>query len=175
MVVAHIELVLRQAGEQDTWADDASWISSTWEVVGPWLLAALVAAVLVRALARRQRYHAVDVLTESDQEQVHGALRAAERRTVGEIVPVVVERSDHHPGASWLAALTLLLLGSALLMGLLPWGQPLPLLLCQFGLGALGWGMAALLPPVRRLFVLESRATEVAEEQAVQEFFGLGG
>ena len=118
MVVAHIEPVLRQAGEQDTWSDHASWISSTWEVVGPWLLAALVVAVLVRALARRQRYHAVDVLTESDQEQVHGALRAAERRTVGEIVPVVVERSDRHPGACWLAALALLLLGSALLTGL---------------------------------------------------------
>ena len=105
---------------------------------------------------------------------MHQALRAAEEKTVGEIVPVVVERSDPHPAAEWLAALGFLLVGSALLVPHLPWGQPLLLLGSQVVLGALGFGLARAVPDFKRMFVRETRASEVAEEQGFQEFFGNG-
>lgn len=141
---------------------------------GPWLLGAIALVLLVRALLHHKRYRAVAVLDDKAQSAVHAALIAAEAHTIGEIVPVVVERSDRHPGADWLSALTLLLLGSALLEGVLPWHAPHWLILCQLGLGAVGFALSRALPAWKRMFVSESRATEMAAEQATQEFFRLG-
>ncbi len=67
-----------------------------------------------------------------------------------------------------------MLIGSALLEGVLPWTHPAWLLACQLGLGAVGYGLARWLPDIQRLFVSPARATEVAEEQAFQEFFRQG-
>lgn len=140
------------------------------------VLLAIVLWTLVLGFLRRHRYRAVDVLGEADLERVHAEVRDVESRTSGEILPVVVERSDRHPGAAFLAALCTLLLGSALGMRWLPWETPLLLLLCQLGLGAVGWGLATWLPDWKQRFVSPSRKSEVCEEQALQEFarFELG-
>ena len=53
----------------------------------------------------------------------------------------------------------------------LPWGRPALLLPTQLALGALGFGLARLLPDFKRLFIFEARATAVAQEQAFQEFY----
>jgi len=148
-----------------------------WHMVGlvaPLLFAALLLVLLVRAASRRRRYSATAALDEQDQRAVHDAIAAAERRTVGEILPVVVERSDPHPGAGWLAAVAFTLVGSAMLAALLPWSRPALVLLTQFALGAVGFGLARWLPDFKRLFIFEDRATAVAEEQAFQEFFANG-
>ena len=140
---------------------------------GPWLLLAALAAALLHAALRNRRYRALGVLSENDQARVHEALRAAEKRTVGEVVPVVVERSDAHPSGEWVAALGFLLLGSALLAPHLYRLGPGLFLLAQLALGALGFALARALPGFKRLFVSERRATEAAEEQAFQEFHRL--
>jgi putative membrane protein len=156
---------------QGTWLEP--W-AATIEFVGPLLLAALVVLALLRAWMRQRRYVARSVVDEESQVAVTAALAAAERRTEGEIVPVVLERSDRHPEACWLAALVMLLVGSALLVSWLPWEQPLEVIALQALAGAVGWLLARLLPDLRRTFVSEARATEVAEEQAVQEFHRAG-
>lgn len=161
---------------QDTWsaahAAEPAW--HRWlGLVGPWVLAGAVAALVLRALLQHRRYRALGVLSEADLELVHAALRAAESKTVGEIVPVVVERSDRHPDARWFAALMLVLVGSAVLEPHLAWSNPPLVLAEQIALGALGYALAAWLPGFARVFVREKRATEVAEEQATQEFLGL--
>ncbi len=160
------------------WESAGHSISTAWvELVGRFgALALLFAflALIARAFVRRQRYRAADVLTETDLQRIHAELTAAEERTVGEIVPVVLERSDRHPAALWLAAVAFVLLGSALLATWLPWERPALLLLCQIALGALGYGTAHWLPDFQRLFVREARATEMAEEQAFQEFYRHG-
>jgi len=153
--------------KQGSWSPP--WVDAALRF-GPLLLAALVAVLVVRALLRRRRYDARALLDKEARRAVVEALVAAEKRTEGEIVPVVLERSDRHPQACWLAALSSLLIGSALLMSWLPWQQPLLLLACQVAAGAVGWLLAWWLPDLRRLFIGEARATEVAEEQAVQEF-----
>ena len=140
----------------------------------PTLFVALLAFFVLRALIRRGRYRAVTVLDDDDHRAVHQALGEAERKTVGEILPVVVERSDPHPGAEWLAALSFVILGSSALLAWMPWRNPLAVLGAQVVLGALGFGLARWLPDLKRLFVFENRATEVAEEQAFQEFYANG-
>jgi len=149
----------------------------------PWTLAGqigaavflvLLAWMVLRAFLHRSRYRAVGVLSPADTEAVHAALVEAERRTVGEVLPVVIERADPHPGAEWLAALSFLLVGSSLLIAWLPWSHPAWLLLAQLAIGALGFGLARALPGLKRLFIAEERATAVAEEQALQEFYRNG-
>jgi putative membrane protein len=140
----------------------------------PLIFVALFAIFVLRAFARQGRYRAVRALADEDHRAVHEALAEAERKTVGEILPVVVERSDPHPGAEWLAALSFLIVGSSALLAWMPWQNPLAVLVAQVGLGAAGFGLARLLPGFKRLFILENRATAVAEEQAFQEFYANG-
>jgi len=140
----------------------------------PMLFVALLAVLVLRGLVRQGRYRAVTVLGDDDHRAVHQALAEAERKTVGEILPVVVERSDPHPGADWLAALSFVILGSSALLAWMPWRNPLAVLGAQVVLGALGYGLARWLPDFKRLFVFENRATDVAEEQAFQEFYANG-
>ena len=102
--------------------DQAS--SELWQIaglVGAAVFAALLSFLIVRAVLRHGRYRVVGSFTEADQNAVREAVVEAEKETVGEILPVVVERSDPHPGADWLAALSCLLVGSSLLVGWLPW------------------------------------------------------
>jgi putative membrane protein len=145
-----------------------------WQVVGivgPLIFGGLLLFFVLRAIVRGGRYRAVTTFTDDDRTAVHRAVAEAERKTVGEILPVVVERSDPHPGADWLAALCFVLIGSSLLGPWLPWNRPVFLLLAQLALGGVGFGLARLLPDFKRLFILDSRATAVAEEQAFQEFY----
>ncbi len=138
--------------------------------LGALALAVLFAALLARAFVRRRRYRAEGVLGEADLARVHAELVAVEKETTGEVLPVVLERSDGHPGAIWLAGLAFVLAGSALLAGWLPWEKPALVLLCQLALGALGCATARLLPDFQRLFIADAREREMAEEQAFQEF-----
>lgn len=156
------------------WSGGGHALSGVWlERLGDFVLATLLvgyAWLVVRALLRRRWYRAAGVLSADDLAAVHAALAAAERRTVGEILPVVLERSDRHPGAAWLAALTCMLIGTVGLAPWLAWNQPAFVLATQLALGALGYASARLLPDFLRAFVSEARAQEMVEEQAVQEF-----
>ncbi len=160
------------------WGSVGHSIQSVWfEFVGHWGLLfflALFLLALVRAALRQHRYRAVGVLDQDDIEALRDEIVAAEKRTVGEILPVILERSDPHPGALWRSAVFVLFLGSALLASWLPWDQPLWVLTIQFLLGTAGYLLALALPDYKRLFIREARATEVACEQALQEFFQAG-
>jgi len=135
----------------------------------------LISMLLVaRALARGGRYRAVRALGPEARAALSRGIADAERRSAGEIAVVVLERSDPHPGAGWIAGAASLAAGTALLFGVLPWHRPPLLLLAQAGLFLLGFLLARLLPDFRRLFVSEGRASAVAREQAVQEFFAAG-
>jgi putative membrane protein len=157
------------AGEQ---ISGGLWHSVT--TIAPWIFAALLAVFVLRALIRQRRYSAVGTFDEEDRRVVREAIARAEKKTVGEILPVVVERSDPHPGANWMAALCFVLIGSAFVAPWLPWNQPVLVLLSQLGIGAVGFGLAALLPGFKRLFIFPNRATAVAREQAFQEFYANG-
>jgi len=165
---------MREPNALQSWEAAGHALSSSWPgLVGELVLALLLvaaAALLVRAFLRRRRYRASGALGEEDLRAIHAALVAAERRTVGEILPVVLERSDPYPEAHWLATLTTPLIGAVGLALWLPREEPALLLSCLLGLGALGYAGARFLPDVQRFFLRESRARKVVEEQAFQEF-----
>jgi putative membrane protein len=157
-------------GAQEAWDAESHPLLNYVATYGPWILGAATVLVVLRALVRTHRYRSASVLGAEAQAAVNEAIRAAESRTLGEIVPVVLERSDDHAAARWRCALFAVLVGSALLESFLPWSEPEKLLACQLALGALGYALARLLPDLERIFVSEAHATEVAEEQAIQEF-----
>jgi len=159
---------------QSDWAADHADPDAIIQLVswvGAGLLGLLVTWFVVRAVLARSRYAALRVLDGSAKQSIEEAVRRAEAKTVGEIVVVVLERSDRHPGANWLCALVFLLAGSSLLAGFLPWDRPELLLGCQLALGGLGYWLARRLPGLQRVFISEARATEMAGEQALQEFY----
>lgn len=165
---------LVQAGASDGWTEERNPLLHHAARYGPWLLGALLAFVIARALLRHRRYVALSVFAESDRAQVRDALKQAELHTSGEIVPVVVERSDAHPQSTFAWFLIASACGSVLLEPFLSWRDPHWLILEQLALGAFGWLLALLLPDLRRMLVSEARAQEMAEEQAFQEFYRQG-
>jgi len=172
-----LSLLWISASEQD-WSGGTGQTPSSLlhnlGIAGASIVGLLFVFAVLRALSRNSRYRAIDTLSDADIEQIHHALRDAEAKTVGEILPVVVERSDPHPGAPWVAALVTLLSGSVLLAAYMPWDSPGWLMACQLGLGILGFAAAWLLPDLRHLFITEDRASKVASEQAFQEFYANG-
>ena len=177
-ILASVSAKVLVPGPAEDWDAVGHTIRDAWlEIVGrfgAWALALIFLTLLVRAFLRRHRYRAVDVLDTDDLAAVQAALTETESKTVGEILPVVVERSDRHPAAHWIAALVTVLLTSSLLTTRLPWDRPELLMLCQLAFGAFGYLASLLLPDFQRAFVRERRATEMAEEQAFQEFYGYG-
>jgi len=153
------------AGRQ--WVEDLG-------LFGASVLVLVLLLLVLRAWLSRRAFRAVETLGPEDARLVEEEIAAAEKRTVGEIAVVVVERSDAHPAASWISALLTLVLGTVLLAPWLPWDVPAELLAAQLLLGALGYGLARALPGYKRVFVREGRATEMAEEQAFQEFYRHG-
>ena len=148
-------------------------ISQSWTSFGSrfgvWIFGALVAFVLLRGLLRAKRYQAAQALTEGDQDALRERVQAAESRTAGEIVVVVVGASDDHPDAAWKGAAAMLFVGTLLLGGFSNTVGSLGFVAVQLGLAGLGFLLAKNLADFRRCFVGEARATEVCEEQAIQE------
>ncbi|ANM30364.1 hypothetical protein ABI59_13465 [Acidobacteria bacterium Mor1] len=143
-------------------------------ILGPVLFAILAGVVLLLSLVRRERYRVVGVFGDADREAVRTALVEAEKRTVAEILPVVVERSDPHPAARWLAGVLTAVVFSMCFAAWLPWEWPAVVFAGQFLAGAAGYLLAGTLPYFQRLFIGEKRATAVVEEQAFQEFYRNG-
>jgi len=162
---------------QGEWTPEHSvpsdWVA-TLGLAGAGLFAAGFLFLLLRALAQRARYRATQALGAAERAELAAEIARAEEKTIGEIVVVVLERSDRHPAAEWLAGALALVVGSVLLAGWLPWDRPALFFACQLALGAAGFLAARTVPGFKRVFVSEDRADEVAGEQAVQEFHAHG-
>jgi len=109
-------------------------------------------------------------LTQSDLDKISQAVREAEKRTTGEIVPMIVAQSDDYPGARWrLATVTALLFGFLAYFFLdnfnpawILWAQ-IPGLYIGYWLGSFG--------VVLRPFLVSSKIDEEVRQRAVQAFF----
>ncbi|MCS4192834.1 putative membrane protein [Salinibacter ruber] len=114
-----------------------------------------------------------------DQDRIRDAVGRAEERTAGEIVPVVVPRSDDYEVAVWrgVGAATLVVLTGVLLtlqfydgwgLGWLfaPWGVALSVLVA----GTVGGVLARYVYPLQRLLVGSDRLDEIVHRRAMQAF-----
>ncbi|MBL8769487.1 MAG: hypothetical protein JNL94_19095 [Planctomycetes bacterium] len=164
-------LVLAQA---PNWDAPAHGPATPWWllycVICRGIVLTILGFLLLRALVRQRQYDALGQLRASDIDELTDVVRAAERRTSGEIVVVVLERSDRFPGANWLAGFVFFVAGSVTAMPWMPWHDPVMTLATQIAMFGLGFASTALLSDFKRFFVSASRATEMAQEQAMQEF-----
>lgn len=169
--------LLAQASPAHDWQAVGHGLEHAWIDLagrfGSWLLLALIASLLLRAWWRRHLYRAVKVLGMAERERLERDLAVAETRTSGEIVTVIVERSDSHPQAHLAAALIAIALFTALLPGAIPITHPILLLGLQFLFACAGYLLSRTLHDVQRLLITDARATQMAEEQAMQEFHRL--
>lgn len=114
-----------------------------------------------------------------DEDRIRDAVRRAEERTAGEIVPVVVPRSASYEVATWrgvafavLIALTVILLvlrfyeGWGLGWLFTPWG----VVLAALGAGLAGALLATYVPPVQRLLAGSDLLDETVHRRAMQSF-----
>jgi putative membrane protein len=114
-----------------------------------------------------------------DENQIQEAVQRAEKRTAGEIVPVVVPRSADYEVATWRGAggAVLITLAAALLtlqfydgwgLGWLytPWGVVLAALVAGTG----GAALTAYVPPLQRLLAGNDLLDETAHRRALQSF-----
>jgi putative membrane protein len=136
--------------------------------------ASILLLLVVRAVLLRKRYRAVGALTSGEEAAIRSRIGEVEKTTAGELVVVILEESDAHPQAHWLAALLSGLASYMLVAGAGLDEHPSAALAALFGGGALGWILAVVLPGFRRVFVTPGRAEAMAEEQALQEFANLG-
>jgi putative membrane protein len=114
------------------------------------------------------------LFSPQDLAAVEAAVRDAEARTSGEIVPYAVSRCDSYDGASWkaatFAALVTAVVAAALHRGLDLWGVPLALWIVAPPLvgAALGYLACELVPAVKLALVpAEVLAERVAEQASI--------
>jgi putative membrane protein len=106
---------------------------------------------------------------EDARSRIEAAVRDAESRSLGQIVPVVVEKADDHPEARYRGALlaagaaTILVLATHVPVGL----YELPLV--QIAAGLLG-ALASMWDPLERLLVGPRELDEAARERALRAF-----
>lgn len=135
----------------------------------PWIFAALVLAVLAHALITRKRYWAVGALSTADRERVRATIASIEDRTDGEIVPLVVERSDPHTHTLLYGAALFALTANLALLKYIPPANYLRLGQFELVLLLLGLGFAYLCPAYRRCFLTRRRSDASSSEQALAE------
>jgi putative membrane protein len=102
--------------------------------------------------------NAKSMFTETEMEQIAQAVRDAESRTSGEIVPYFIERSDRYEEAVWrgagLAALLVLLMVASLHFFTDLWISidSVELALLTIAAGGLGTVLVSIIPPLKRFF-----------------------
>ncbi len=118
-------------------------------------------------------------LSPTDRARIREAVARAERRTAGEIVPFIVERSGRHEIAVWRGAClasALALVGALLALEIYGgWGlawlfDPRGPALLMLAAGALGGLAGALVPPLRRRLTGADRLQRAVRQRAARTF-----
>jgi putative membrane protein len=116
------------------------------------------------------------VFTPATFERVAEAVKAAERQTSGEIVPFVVQRSDHYHEAPWRAmaagVVIVLLVSISVQLFTEIWIPltPLEVALAALGLGAIGYLLAAFVNPCTRMFAGRETMSHRVHQRAGEAF-----
>jgi putative membrane protein len=116
------------------------------------------------------------LFSPESKNRIMAAVRDAETQTAGEIVPYVVERSDHYEEAEWRAGILCASLVVALLTVVrsLAWDW-VPLDIMELGLatlaaGAIGMLAVRVLPAFRRAFAGKHMLARRVEQRAAEAF-----
>ena len=117
---------------------------------------------------------ALDSLIPKDaQERIAAAVRRAESTSTGQVVPVVVERSEPYEEARWIAAVVGAALATMAVELLVADPTVAEVLLFQVLSGVVGW-LVGRLPAVERLLAGRRHQEEAVRGRAEQAFFEHG-
>lgn len=114
-----------------------------------------------------------------DDERLRDAVRQAEERTAGEIVPVVVPQSASYEVVTWRGAVSAALLALLVVLLVLQfyngWGlgwlyTTWGLVVSTFGAGVVGAILATYVPPLQRLLAGDALLEETVHRRALQSF-----
>ncbi|TAH34855.1 MAG: TPM domain-containing protein [Planctomycetota bacterium] len=164
---------LEAAATQATadWSEQYSTAAAWWVWALAIALTSALALLVVRAMLTHRQYKVRFALPEEGRRRVEEAVAAAERRTVGEILPVVLGRSDRYPAANLVCGILFAIAGFLIAWAIPVRVEPLAYLMVQLGSGFLGWMLCRSLPELRRRFVPPWQLSAMAEETAAHEFF----
>ncbi len=109
-------------------------------------------------------------LTQADRDRISQAVLEAEKRTTGEIVPMIVAQSDDYPGARWRLAIVTALLFGFLAYFVLDDFDPLWILWAQIPGLYIGYWVGTF-GAVLRPFLVNSKIDEEVHQRALQAFF----
>jgi len=109
-------------------------------------------------------------LTQLDQDKISQAVLDAEKKTTGEIVPMIVAQSDEYPGARWRLAVVMALLFGFLAYFFLGDFDPVWILWAQIPGLYLGYWLGTF-GVVLRPFLASSKIDEEVHQRALQAFF----
>jgi putative membrane protein len=111
--------------------------------------------------------------SKETQERIAAAVRRAESTSTGQVVPVVVERSEPYEEARWIAAVVGAALATALVELLVEAPTVAEVLLFQVLAGVVGW-LAGRLPAVERLLAGRRHQELAVHARAEQAFLEHG-
>lgn len=113
------------------------------------------------------------MLTQDQKDRIVQAVHRAELTTSGEIVPMVIRRSDAYPGARWRVAVAVSLMAAFSLHLARPELDARWYLWCQFPGLALGYWLGSI-ARLQRFFMLDAVMDEEVHQRALQAFHELG-
>ena len=109
-------------------------------------------------------------LTQSEQDRISKAVLEAEKKTTGEIVPMIVTQSDDYPGARWRLAIVIALFFGFLAYFFLDDLDPVWILWMQIPGLYIGYWLSSF-SAVLRPFLASSKIDEEVHQRALQAFF----
>ncbi len=112
-------------------------------------------------------------LTPEERKRIEAAVIEAEKRTSGEIVTVVLGRSDSYPGARWRLAVAFYLLSALILMISIPDLNPIWYLWAQLPALGLGYALGSF-TAFQRWFLSDEKMDEEVKQRALQAFYSMG-
>lgn len=113
------------------------------------------------------------LMCSEDKQKLADAIALAEKNTSGEIVPVVVRRSDSYPETAWRFGFCFALIALFILYMARPHLDPLVYLTIEIPLLLIGVIMGSL-SPIQRFFLNNQRMNEEVQQRAIESFHVLG-
>lgn len=110
------------------------------------------------------------VLTDQEKTKISNAVAKAESKTSGEIVPMIVLKSDEYPAAAWKIAMLFSLMTAFVSYYALPDVDPIWYLTIQIPALFLGYAFSNI-EALKRYFVPSDKVAEEVHQRALQAFF----
>ena len=107
---------------------------------------------------------------QSDLDRISMAVLDAEKKTTGEIVPMIVAQSDDYPGARWRLAITVSLLFGFLTYSCIDHSDPIWILWAQIPGLYIGYWLG-IFHFILKPFLSNSKIKEEVHQRALQAFF----